>query len=394
MDSDGRTRGWEREIEKEKEKEKCCGAPREDALSYNTELGRCVVKYKNLIDGFFVKKSNCWDQVKKYSNDYEFLFSSMSKYPYVAKVSPPSRSYFKLWEILKSWDIMPASPLPAGAVFTTAHVAEGPGGFIECVVDWMHRYHHGQPIAVHGMTLMSSDRVVPQWRLSRNKTAGRVTIHCGADGSGDLYKLANIDHFVASVGEGTCALVTGDGGFDINGQFNQQEHMMHRLVAAEMYTALRLCKPGGCVIIKIFDCFTEQTMRILYWFQLCFEDMHLVKPYSSRPANSEKYIVCLKRRERLPPTIMAALREAIRTGVTDTLGAGSEIPTAFLLRFIAFNTKFCFRQIFYICKTISFIEILYQKKHREFIDDIVSYQYKVCRDWCIQNDIPYKEMPL
>jgi hypothetical protein len=289
---------------------------------------------------------------------------------------------------------MPTCVSADDAPFTTAHVAEGPGGFVECILDWMNKYHPGFPVSVHGMTLMSNDRVVPQWRLSRSKTAGRATLHVGADGTGDLYKLANIDHFVSSVGEGTCALVTADGGFDINGQFNQQEFMMHRLIAAEMYTALRLCKPGGSVIIKIYDCFTEQTMRILYWFQLCFEDMHLVKPCSSRPANSEKYIVCLKRKERLPPVIMSGLREAVRTGVTEALGTGSDIPADFLLRFIAFNTKFCFRQIFYICKTISYIEILYQKKHKEFIDDIVSHQYRVCRDWCIQNDIPYKEMPL
>lgn len=358
-------------------------------LEYNRELGQCVTTYKNLIDTYFLKR-NCWDQVKKYSNDYEFLFTALTKYPYVAKVCPPSRSYFKLWEILKTYSILELAMDDQPLI--TAHVAEGPGGFIECIVDWMMRYYPEKQITVHGMTLMSPEKVVPQWRLSRHKTMGRVRLHTGADNTGDLYNVDNIDHFVESVGEGSCTLVTGDGGFDINGQYNSQEDMMHRLIVAEIYTSLRVCKIGGCVIIKIFDCFMEQTMRILHMFQTCFEDMHLNKPLSSRPANSEKYVVCL-RKKTVNTSLMYSMREAVRTGNMAMLGF-KPIPHAFLSKMVRYNTDFCFNQMFCICKTISFINILYQKKKKEFLDDILANQYKLCRDWCIQYDIPYKELPL
>lgn len=373
-----------------------------ECIQYNTDLGECVKKYKNLIDGYFTKR-NCWDQVKKYSNDYELIFTSLSKYPYLAQVSPPSRSYFKLWEILTLYSsviipgFMHSAEPQTNTVLTTAHVAEGPGGFIECIVDWVQRYHPDKQIRAHGMTLISPDKSVPQWKISKHKqSGGRVTFHTGVDKTGDLYNLKNIDQYITTIGEGSCCLVTGDGGFDIHGQFNSQEHMMHRLIAAEMYTALRLCKPGGCAVIKIFDCFTESTVRLLYIFQSCFGDMQLIKPLSSRPANSEKYIVCLKRTNCTPQSILTDLRTAIKTGDTSRLGmgyVGSKSMTEFVLRLIKFNTEFCFRQTFYICKTISFIDIL-AKKQREFIDDIVAHQYAICRDWCIRHDIQYKELPL
>jgi len=355
---------------------------RQELFAYNSELGNCVVHYKNLISNFFMK-SNCWDQVKKYSNDYEFIFSSLSKYPYIAKVSPPSRSYFKLWEMIKEFDLL-------GDHVTTAHVAEGPGGFVECVLDWMQRYQPSGHVNVHGMTLMSPDRVVPQWKLGRNKTKDRFHIHTGVDKTGDLYNIHNIDLFVSSIGENSCHLVTGDGGFDIQGQYNEQETMMYRLVAAEMYTALRLCKQGGSAIIKLFDCFTENTIRLLYLFQLSFEELHFVKPYSSRPANSEKYIVCIGKKTSQPEWLQS-FRNAVEL---NTHVMQIPISTDFLIHLIQFNTHFCYRQIFYICKTISYIDLLYHKKQKEFLDEVLFTQYHLCRDWCKQYDIPYKDFVL
>jgi hypothetical protein len=43
--------------------------------------------------------------------------------------------------------------------------------------------------------------MVPNWKISKNRMAkGNVTLHYGADGTGDIYKLSNIEHFVENVG--------------------------------------------------------------------------------------------------------------------------------------------------------------------------------------------------
>ena len=51
-------------------------------------------------------------------------------------------------------------------------------------------------------------------------------------------------------------------------------------------------KVGGDFIVKIFDIFTKSTCDILYILSSLYKQVYITKPYTSRLANSEKYIVC------------------------------------------------------------------------------------------------------
>ena len=46
------------------------------------------------------------------------------------------------------------------------------------------------------------------------------------------------------------------------------------------------------MIIKIFDIFNYSTVDLIYILCCYFENIFITKPFTSRPANSEKYIVC------------------------------------------------------------------------------------------------------
>ena len=361
---------------------------KEALLSFNRRLGECAVKYKNMIDQYFAKR-NCWDQVKKFSNDYEFIFTSLQKYPCVAKIAPSSRSYFKLWEILKEYDgigLLRGEGEGRGSI-KTAHVAEGPGGFMECILDWTAKHAPDTPTEAHGITLISRDRMVPNWKISKNRMAkGNVTLHYGADGTGDIYKLSNIEHFVENVGEGSCDLITADGGFDIHGNFNHQENIIERLLISEMYTAMRVCKPGGSFVLKVFDLFEESTIQLFWILKLAFREVHLLKPLSSRPANSEKYVVACDYRGH-PESMQMLERYIVNNG---EVPFQLDIPSDFILELSSYNKQYCFRQMYYICKTIAFIEIIYNQKQKEFLDNIIYKQYKLCKEWCLWHDIPYQ----
>ena len=45
---------------------------------------------------------------------------------------------------------------------------------------------------------------------------------------------------------------------------------------------------------KIFDIFTQATIDLLYLLSLLYEKVYIIKPNTSRIANSEKYVVCKK----------------------------------------------------------------------------------------------------
>ena len=58
---------------------------------------------------------------------------------------------------------------------------------------------------------------------------------------------------------------------------------------------MHLCiqKKDGNFILKIFDCFMNHTINKILFFIFFYEKTYIVKPKTSRYANSEKYIVCL-----------------------------------------------------------------------------------------------------
>ena len=51
-------------------------------------------------------------------------------------------------------------------------------------------------------------------------------------------------------------------------------------------------KKGGHFILKIFDIFSKLTVDLLYLLSSIYAEVYITKPYTSRLANSEKYIVC------------------------------------------------------------------------------------------------------
>ena len=51
-------------------------------------------------------------------------------------------------------------------------------------------------------------------------------------------------------------------------------------------------KKEGHFILKIFDIFSKTTLDILYLLSSVYKQVYIVKPNTSRLANSEKYIVC------------------------------------------------------------------------------------------------------
>ena len=132
-------------------------------------------------------------------------------------------------------------------------------------------------------------------KIRHNKHIENVNLSLlyGADGTGNLYRRKNIEDFIEkSTKNGKMDLVTADGGLDYSTNFNYQEQMSLQLIFCEIVTALGILKKGGHFVIKIFDIHTNITLQYIYLLSNIFEEVIINKPYTSRPANSEKYIVC------------------------------------------------------------------------------------------------------
>jgi len=283
-------------------------APESSAPASSSTSSSCYISY-SLCDYLSKFKQqievslDAWDNIKKYTNPYEFIHTLIPGNKIsISKLKPLSRSFYKmieLWKMFKFGEIKTSHtlPLPHSLLQSTStpqsiktfHIAEGPGGFIEAT-----SYLRKNPDDVYyGMTLINDDPGCPGWKKSNTflENNPNVTIINGEDGTGDILKLANYkyckDRFLNSMD-----IITADGGIDVSTDFNKQEKLVSKLIIAEIIYAVTMQKRGGHFILKIFDIFSKLTVDALYLLSCLYGEVYVTKPHTSRLANSEKYIVC------------------------------------------------------------------------------------------------------
>jgi hypothetical protein len=143
------------------------------------------------------------------------------------------------------------------------------------------------------MTLIDQNPHVPGWKKSNDflEQNPNVVIETGADGTGDLLSVENLKYCFKKY-KGSMDLITGDGGFDFSIDFNKQEQLACKLLISQVSFALAMQKYNGNFVLKIFDIFTKPTVDLLYILSCVYSQVYIIKPNTSRYANSEKYIVC------------------------------------------------------------------------------------------------------
>ncbi len=245
----------------------------------NDELLKSLHKTKCKIDSCNLKK---WELAKKFHNDYEYIYTSSNTQKNICKVLPISRSYFKLLEILHEFDLFKENQ-------TFSCIAEGPGGFIQCIHD-IYKKKNLNINGVYAITLISEDRKIPYWNVNILKNP-KNNIQYGKDKTGDIYKLQNALDYI-KCHKDKCYLVTSDGGFDFSDNYNEQENNCVKLLFCEIFIALNVQEISGSFVIKVFDLLNLKTIQLLYILYLHYDSIYFYKPDTSRLSNSEKYIVC------------------------------------------------------------------------------------------------------
>lgn len=176
-----------------------------------------------------------------------------------------------------------------GNIFKSFHLAEGPGGFIEAVAH-MRKNKNDE---YYGMTLINNDTKCPGWRNSKKflEDNPNVIIEKGVDQTGNLLSHDNFIHCYNKY-KNSMDLVTGDGGIDFSEDFNNQEYSATKLIIVQIVYALAMQSNNGNFVLKVFDTFSNAIIDILYLLSSLYKNVYIMKPQTSRNANSERYIIC------------------------------------------------------------------------------------------------------
>lgn len=336
-----------------------------------------------------------WDSYKKYTNPYEYIHTVIPyKKKCIAKYKPLSRSYFKMIEIIHTFQLSQSSKS-----ITTFHLAEGPGGFIEAI-SMVRKNKNDRYI---GMTLQDnvSDPNIPGWKKAELflKQNPNVYIEPGVDNTGNILSLPNLLGCKESYGS-SIELITADGGFDFSTDFNNQEVSIANLLFAQTCFALTMQKQGGTFILKIFDCFMQHTIDILCILSSFYNKVFITKPHTSRYANSEKYIICkeflLPSCDRFFPFIKNAFSKMVLDTKTST--------TQYVHRFLNFSIPLCFiskieeynailgqQQLENIHSTLLLIDNIH---NQDKIDSLINTNIQKCILLCTKLGIPYNNFVL
>lgn len=181
-------------------------------------------------------------------------------------------------------------------LFYFADVCAGPGGFSEYILWRKKCAAKGFGFTLKGPNdfkledffAASSEYFEPHYGVG------------GYKGDGDVYRPDNLEEFRKFVLESTdqkgIHICMADGGFDVAGQENDQEWLSKRIYLCECVAALSVLREGGHFVCKLFDVFLRYSVGLIYLMYLAFDQIAIFKPVTSRPANSERYLICKGKR--------------------------------------------------------------------------------------------------
>jgi 23S rRNA U2552 (ribose-2'-O)-methylase RlmE/FtsJ len=332
-------------------------------------------KTKDRIDTI---ESDVWKKIRWYINHYDFIV----KDPII------NRAFFKYWEMIITFDLLKD-------IKTALHLAEAPGGFIQGTNLFSRKRPKRKNVVVDGFTTsvfepgkeieiftMSLDRYHPKYfnynLPSYNDHVLKSNVHViyGKDGTGDLCNMENY-LFLKSYINKKLDFITADGGFDEGDDFNNKEALHYKLIFYSVYYALSLQNKSGSFVLKVFDMFSNVTREILLLLEQNYTDVYIYKPLTSRPTNSEKYIICKGFKDTATETLRK-MEGLMETWDFNECISFLDVPSKVKSQLHEFSDIIVRRQVDYLTSALSITNDQYSST----LVDIKRTKFTKYIEWC------------
>ena len=355
-----------------------------------------------IVDKLKKKRDNFYYVVNpfehKIANYEESLDDSTKLYFNLKKDSPKilSRAFYKLWEILYIFDLVDVNKKD----ITYAALAEGPGSFLQALMYYREKFsqNSSKKDKYYAVSIHSEDKNVKNIASQfigyhEEKNPGRLHVHktynkktsygSKTKDNGDLTDVKTISLFKKDIKKNKkwADIVSADGGFEWIDE-NMQEQEAYSLLFGEILGALSVQAKDGSFVLKLFESFTNLALKLIYITTSFYEKSYIYKPFTSRPSNSEKYLICkgfkYDQNSKELKEKLSALEDILKEFNTEKhmndIFVDFELPDDFINLFKKIDTKIANNQQIEINKMIDYINgnNYYGTKYHKFREDQIN----------------------
>ena len=226
-------------------------------------------------------------QIDTLSNQrWHFFRKLLNQHDFASREFAVNRAFYKLWELLS-----PSRDLISHPGCLSLHLAEAPGSFVQ-VLKMMNPDGHAVAVSKPPCSyaeVVTKGKAIPVFSPTVKTLQGTEFHYVDLLSPQALTVLLGLARDVAPAG---FDLVTADGGFDEEERYDEKEVLHYKLILSEVICILCTQKQGGTCVLKVFDTFTMTTVSILHLLCQHYESFSIRKPATSRPTNSERYVIC------------------------------------------------------------------------------------------------------
>ncbi len=281
-----------------------------------------------------------------------------------------SNAWMKMYESMNLIDVMKTKTTKE---FTSFHIAEAPGNFILAINQYMFSHYpkiHWNWFASSYVDEFGSKEgkyLEDNYGIMRNYPDKWIY---GADGNGDITSSANIESF-AEIFPNNLDFMTSDVKYvPLVEDYNEEENQNIPVNFGHTIIALRTLRKGGSALLKEFTFMESPKICQLFLLSCVFKTVKIIKPVTSRPANSEVYILCKDYKANLSELQMQKLMKYMLyirflTNGSPALFKLEDIPEKFISAIIELNKLLSKQQTTGILRNV---ELVYAYKNTQVRD--------------------------
>jgi len=221
--------------------------------------------------------------IPDYKDNLDNIISKKLKFDKNTKVM--TRDFYKLWEMLVYFDLLDEKNVK------TLTLSEN-GGFLQCINEFRNFYYNSSKdeYCYHSTDGKDISECL-KGNIKKNKIKSVNTSHMENLNTSSLLSSKNeVNKFIKDNKLSNIDLITGNG--TSSNYNNNLESDMYKHILGVILTTLLVQKDNGTFILRIEDCFTDVTVKLLNILGNCYKEVYVCKPLFSRSFNNERYLVC------------------------------------------------------------------------------------------------------